>query len=341
MGPRRSEAVTFAVTDRDGQPQGAITPADPGSVSCTGGRRVWRSVDLLPSDWEALDVYDTLITATWTVDGVSTPVGVFAPVSGSQAYAVGNERSRDTSVTRSASVDLADQSVFLDIQVAEPVALPVGSSPSPVIEALLESYGFADHDVQFLPATLTEPAAYDGTALDAIDAMCEAAGAYPLWFTAEGVPTVRLIPAPEDMTADFSYTTGDGLVVGTPRFPFDAFAYNRWEAQGGTDDAPQTGVYDLPSGAVGWHGQRGFQIINRFQARGVTDTTTLDAVARGQAVQDYRSSNGVGFDTVVVPGHEPWAVISFDGSLFLETSFSLPMRPGETMGHTCGAVLLG
>ena len=339
MGPRRVESVTFAVTDRDGQPQGAIAPADPGSVTCTGGRRVWRGCDLSPADWEALDVYDCLITPTWTVDGVSTQVGVFAPVSGTAAYAAGNQRSADTSVTRSASVDLADQAVFLDIQLAQTVSVPVGQSPTPVIEGLLEAAGFTVHDVTLLPA-LTEPAVFDGTALDAIDSMCSASGAYPLYFTAAGVPTVELAPAPQDMTADFVYTTGDGIVVGVPEFPFDAFAPNAWEAVGATDTAPQAGAYALAPGVTGWLGQRGFTILDRFDVRAVSDSTTLDAAARSAAVTSFAGSNAVAFDTVAVPAHGAWDVLSFDGSLFLEESWTLPLAPGSTMGHRAGAVLV-
>lgn len=342
MGAQRTEAVRFDVTSRDGTPQGTIAPASPGSITCTQGRRVWRSVELSPADWQQLDPYDTLITASYTVDGITSPVGVFAPVSGTAAYTPGNQQPADTSVTTSATVDLMDQTVFLDIQLADPAALPVGDSPTPVIEALLEAAGFSAHDIQFLPATASEPAVYDGTALDAIDSMCEAAGAYPLWFTADGIPTVRLIPSPADMTATRTYAPGDGLVVGTPEFPFDLFAPNRWEAQGGTDDAPQTGVYDLPAGVTGWQGQRGFRIINRFQARAVTDVTTLEAVARGQAVVDFRNANGLAFDTVTAPDHEPWEVIAWgaDGSLYLEDSFTIPMSAGSVMQHRAGAVLV-
>lgn len=340
MGAQRVEAVTFAVTDRDDQPLGTITPATPGEITCTAGRRVLRGLELLPSDWEALDPYNTLVVPSWTVDGVTTQVGVFTFYTGTEAYTPGNQQPADTAVTRSADVDQLDLSAFLDIQLAAPVGLPVGASPTPIIEGLLEAAGFLTHDVAFLPATAQEPSVFDGTALDAIDSMCQASGAHPLYFTAEGVPTVTLVPAPGDLTATRTYQPGDGLVVGTPRFPFDLFAPNRWEAVGGTDDAPQVGVYELAADVPGWQGQRGFQIIDRFDARNATDQTTLDAAARAAAVQGFADAQGLAFDTVAVPESEPWDVIDWDGTLYLEQTFTLPLRPGQTMSHKAGRVLI-
>ncbi len=336
-------AVAFAVSDLTGQPLGTITPADPGSVTCTAGRRVWRNLDLDPADWENLDPYDTLIAPTVTFDGVSWQVGVFAIVSDVATWAAGTQQGAGVQVHYAGSADLADQTVFLDRQLAEPVGLAVGQPPSPLIESLLEDHGFSTHDVAWLPAPVSEPSTFDGSALSAVDAMCEGAGAYPLYFTGAGVPTVELIPAPEDMTADHVYGPGDGLVQGPPRFPAERFSPNRWEALGGTDEAPQVGTYDLPSGLPGSYPSRGFQIIDRFAARGVTDQTTLDLVARGEAVTAFREAQGLAFDALPEE-HGAWDVIAWTDEngqtvLYLEESWTLPLRVAD-MAHACGRVLV-
>lgn len=340
MGAQRFESSSFTVTDRTGQTLGTVTPDSAGSVTCNGGRRIWRNVDLLPADWESLDPYDTLIVPSYTVDGVTSQVGVFAPVSGTAVYQAGWQQPRGVATARAGTLDLTDQTVFLDVQLEDPVSLPVGQAPTPIIEAVLEAYGFLDHDVAWLPATLTEPAVYDRTALDAIDSICEASGAYPLYFTAAGVPTVELVPAPADMVADYTYTIGDGLMAGTPEYPQDWFAPNRWEALGGTDEAPQVGVYDLPADLPGSEASRGFRIIDRFDARGVTDQTTLDAVAQAAAVTAFREAQGIAFDTLADPTHGAWEVLSVDGTLYLQESWTLPLTPGGTMAHEGGRVLV-
>lgn len=340
VGNQRHESVTFAVVDSVGTDLGSLTPRQAGSVTCTEGRRVLRGLDLLPSDWAALNPYDDRVVPTYTIDGVGTTLGIFTPVSGVAVQFDGIEQPTQIPAGFQGTVDLQDQSAFLDITMPNPYGVNVGTLATTAIEALLEAAGFPNHDVAYLPTPVGEPAVYDGTFLDAIDSLSEAAGGYPLYFTAAGIPTVEAAPDPASMVADWTYNVGDGQVVGRPTYPFDTFAPNKWVALGGTDTAALVGTYELAAGVPGWQGQRGFEVINRFDARSVTTQAGLDLAAQTAAVLDFQDANGLQFDSVATPGHGAFDVISNMDRLWLETSWSLDMKAGSTSSHKCGAVLV-
>lgn len=340
MGAQRHEQVTFAVTDSTGSQIGTLEPVPSGQVTCTEGRRVLRGLDLNPSDWAALDPYDDRIVPTYTIDGVDHSLGIFTCVSGVAVQFDGVQQTPAIPAGFRGTVDLLDLTAFLDVPIVVPYGVTPGTIATTAIEDLLEAAGFPNHDVAYLPTPIGEPATYDGTYLDAIDSLSEPAGAYPLYFTADGIPTVEAAPDPASMAADYTYDVGDGLVVGRPTYPFDTFAPNKWVALGGADTAALVGTYELAAGVPGAQGQRGFEIVNRFEARGITSQDGLNTAARTAAVLDFRNANGLTFDTVAVPTHGAFDVVSNLGRLWLETSWSIDTVPGSTMSHECGQVLV-
>ena len=335
----RFEQVTFQVTDSTGTPTGTLNPRQTGQVTCTEGRRVLRGLDLLPDDWSALDPYDSRIVPTYTIDGVAHPLGTFCCVSGSAIQFDGIQQATAVPAGYQGTVDLADDCAFLDILIPNPYPVTPGTLATTAIQNLLEQAGFPNHDVAYLPTPIGEPAVYDGTYLDAIDDLSTSAGGYPLYFTVDRVPTVEAAPDPSSMVADYTYNVGDGIVVGRPTYPFDAWAPNKWMALGGTDAASMIGVYELAAGVPGWQGQRGQEVLERFDAKSITTQAGLDLAARTAAVLSFREANGLAFDTIAVPTHGAFECVSNNGRLWLETSWTLDVQPGSTQSHTCGAVL--
>lgn len=94
---------------------------------------------------------------------------------------------------------------------------------------------------------------------------------------------------------------------------------------------PVYGVYDVPSSAPHSISQRGFVLPKVVEAQVATSTAAaLYARTLGRQRDVYER---VELTTPPDPRHDGYDVIQFDGVLWLETAWSLPLEPGGAMRH--------
>ena len=96
--------------------------------------------------------------------------------------------------------------------------------------------------------------------------------------------------------------------------------------------APVVGIYDVPSSAPHSIAQRGFVIPKVVEAQ-VTTYTAASVYARtlGRQRDVYQRLE---LSTPPDPRHDGYQVVKFDSRLWLETAWSMPLRPGGDMRHT-------
>lgn len=95
---------------------------------------------------------------------------------------------------------------------------------------------------------------------------------------------------------------------------------------------PVVGVYDVPSSAPHSIAQRGFvqpQVLDRQ----VASQAQAQVYARTLGIQATIYER-VSLATPADPRHDGYQVIRWDGQLWLEIGWSMPLRPGGTMTHT-------
>jgi len=101
---------------------------------------------------------------------------------------------------------------------------------------------------------------------------------------------------------------------------------------GDSRDRPITGSYDIPSSAPHSLVNRGFVVSETLNLQ-VTTEFQAATVARNIAVSQ-RVAERVELSTAPDPRHDAYDVIRWDGQLWLETAWSLPLAEGGEMSHT-------
>lgn len=97
-------------------------------------------------------------------------------------------------------------------------------------------------------------------------------------------------------------------------------------------DRPLVGTFDIPANAPHSIDNRGFvapetytlQVDSAFQANTVAQNIALN----------QRTAERVELSTAPDPRHDSYDVIRWDGQLWLETAWSLPLAEGSAMSHT-------
>lgn len=96
--------------------------------------------------------------------------------------------------------------------------------------------------------------------------------------------------------------------------------------------APVVGTYDVPSTAPHSIVNRGFVVSDVIDMQ-ISTRPQAEAIARNIAV-NQRAVERVELNTPPDPRHDAYDVIRFDGVLWLETGWSLPLVEGGQMHHT-------
>lgn len=99
----------------------------------------------------------------------------------------------------------------------------------------------------------------------------------------------------------------------------------------GSDEEPVVGMYDVPASAPHSIARRGFVLPRVVEAQLPTQAAAT-AYARTLGIQQtvYES---VELSTPADPRHDGYDVVRWDGALWLETGWTLPLVPGGEMRH--------
>lgn len=335
--PQSLAKVTWQVTDTDGNALHTITPSDPGSLQCREGVRTVRGFEVFPD--ADFDPYDHRLVPTW--EGETTEaLGVFVAAPGTRRWITYQNPSGPT-VGYVTEWNLQDLTKLLDPPLVESVGLAQGALPNPLIETLLASRGFTTWDLANFTAGATEPSSWaagrDSPMSVIEDLMASVGGRF--YIDRDGIPTTVPVPLPEDTTADRTFNTGTGTVLGNPEYATDPWAPNRFQAVAGTDTGEIVATYDLPADFPNSYANRGMVILERFDVSATSQGVALQA-AQARAVDSVRNSETVNLAVVPTPDMEAWEAIAVDGLLYTVSEFGFGLS-GDTVQDLSAGLVLG
>jgi hypothetical protein len=337
VGARRS-TVRFDLLDNTLVKIGELHPQTFNAfIENATDRTIKRTLGNFTVDWhEAGDVDElTMRVAPWWVleNGETWPLGIFLFA---DAQRQRHTRGADLTAT------LVDQCQILDNADGNVVAYPAGQNVAAAIVAEIRSAGLVNFSVDPTGVTLAMTIAWDPTRtrLDRMSDLCDLAGFFPPYFDALGRCVCRGAPDPS---------------LGDPTLSLDGLAYrgtivertdqldapNRYVVIGsGATDTPIVGVYDIPA-ALPWSAQnRGFVVAHTETISGVADVETANRMAQGLAAKDGAGFSHVELDSAPDPRHDTFDLVKWDGQVWLETAWTLPLSEGSDNHHTLRSATL-
>lgn len=334
---QRSATFTFDVVDgRTGVRRGRITPLRSSTpmlshdTTATISRRV-NGLTLGASDAALIKPLTDRIHIAMVVGGGRTqtafPLG---------RYLVADEVAAVSTAGRVKSLTLLDEMFVVDQQLE--VGFDAGGQPvDTAIRRLLDGLPIGDIAVDATEQTSISSWS-PGTSRAAVLADLATAGGYfKPWFGNTG--RMRLLrafePADRAPTIDLD-ATGRVLRGSVSRTSELLRAPNRFVVvsndTGDGATAPVVGRYEVPTSAPHSITQRGFVLPKIVEAQ-VTTARQAEVYARTfglqQAVYEV-----VELSTPADPRHDGYDVVRWDGALWLETGWEMPLLPGGEMGHT-------
>lgn len=249
-------------------------------------------------------------------------------------YMVGDAAELVTSAGASVALTLYDEMFLID-QPLEAGYEASGLLVDHAIVGLLE--GLPIGDVLVDPTELTSVSAWSPGSMRgiALRDLCRQGGYFLPWFTHAGKLRVKAAfePAAQQPTIDLdaaqrvirgSITRGTELVTAPNRFVVVS-------NDPGSDADPVVGTYDVPTQAPHSIARRGFVLPQVVEAQ-LPSQAAATAYARTLGIQQtvYES---VELSTAADPRHDGYDVVRWDGALWLETGWTMPLVPGGEMRH--------
>jgi hypothetical protein len=240
------------------------------------------------------------------------------------------------------SATLVDMCQILDQSDGVIVAYPAGQNVAAAIVAELRAGGITRFQVDPTGVAIDMTIAWAPTVtrLDRLTDLCNLAGFFPPYFDASGLCVCRGIGDPS---------------LGDPTLTLDGIAYrnsivertdqldapNRYVVIGsGATDTPIVGIYDIPS-ALPWSAQnRGFISAHTETISGVADTQTANVMAQAMAARDGAGFRHIELDSAPDPRHDSFDLVTWDGDIWLETGWRLPLVEGGEHHHTLRSATL-
>lgn len=314
--------------DRGSVPNLSVDTSRAVKRSCSG-------VTLTPSTIDDVDVISDRIAITMILeDGSEWPQGVFlfSDVS----------RFVFTQDVEIGALNLVDQLLIVDQQLDQSFVLRPGDAitdgiidllvPLPV-SVVIDPSGAVVSPSQ---EAISWPA---GTSrLRVINELATQIGYHELFFDNDGIGQLHLMPNPDSApdAALLNYPAGQRTYFGTVTKSTNLLELpNRFVVvNNGATDVPVFGLYDVPDTAPHSAVNRGFVISHVEQLQGIN--TNEDA--QRAAVSLARSWRWA-FETVEMvgppdPRHDTYDVVNFEGTRYLELSWSLPLQEGSEMRHS-------
>lgn len=280
-------------------------------------------------DTQAFNTITSRLEIFMELAGVSYPLGQYMPNGQLRVHSTAGTQSAQGFYDLGFIVDQELPEGFSSLYDGEPLYKTVQRLLSPLpITFALESSVFID--TVSWPAGARRGYIVEQLALDG--------DWFPPWFDHNNV--MRWIRTFDSATAiptfDFDtgnkvfrakVTTSDNLIDAPNRF----VVISNGISSIGTNSSPVVGVYNVPDAAPHSAANRGF-IFTKTESRQLYNVEQANAVARsvGQQQTLFETLN---ISTAPDPRHDSYDVIRWQGSNWLEISWSLPLIEGGEMTH--------
>lgn len=299
-------------------------------------KRQLNNLVIAPSEGNQIDPLVNRLKVSMIIEGDTTyPLGVFIfqdlsripPVIGTDGFI---------------TATLLDQGIVLDQGVHRSYAFAPGTQISTAIARLLDAAGLTQYSIE--PSTAQVRGSEwvvwpPGTSmLQIINDLCEMGSYYTLYFDNNGIAQVRLVPNLDTVVPVLKYGQAHGeerIYDGTIVESDDTLqAPNRYiVVNNSMTDTPIVGFCDVPDESPNSIHNIGRVIAKVIDQQGLNTTADAMAAAFAFCHSDFSAFSWVTFDAAPDPRHDTFDVVSYNGSLYREQSWSLPLLEGSSHRH--------
>lgn len=283
------------------------------------------ALELDVEDTETVNPLTDRIALNMIIRGVRLPLGRYMFTDNLQRVSTGGNQ---------ASVQLVDEMFIVDQQISTAFTASQINCTNAIVK-LLQGIDLPS-DIESSPF-IADNASPIGTQRGQILETLATQGDYQTpWMDNTG--TLRMIrtidPATAPATIDFD--TEKRIFADTITRTIDILnAPNRFivvSNSSGSTEAPVVGTYDVPASAPHSIQSRGF-VIPQVVDLQLNDSSQALAAARNLGLRQTIVERA-SFTAFADPRHDSYDVIIFDGSRWLELSWTLDLTPGGNMTHT-------
>jgi hypothetical protein len=334
--PSASHAAGFRVDvlDRQLTVVGELRPVAPGlAIENNINRDVKRTMSgfVIPkAEAVSLNYFAHRARPVWIAgDGTEWPLGVFLI---SDASTV-----RHTWGT-TAELSLVDQGLILSQLLDRSVSFPAGASVREALLAVLGMLALPAIDVDRTEARLGASVTWAmgrETWHRPLNDLAALAGFSSGYFDNAGTYRLRRAPAArDDALPDFDYDSparvaADSVVESEATLE----SPNRYVVLSTSgNDAPIVGTWDVPADAPHSYEQRGYRVVHLTERQGLSLGAATEA-ARVIGLQDADTYQWASFAAAPDPRHDTFNVVRWQGALWREQAWSLPLVAGAEHRH--------
>jgi len=301
-------------------------------------KRTLTGLQLTPDVINDIDVIQDRLGLTMLFhDGTEKPQGVFLF---SEVTAV-ILSSMDDTVLSVPALNLVDQSLIVDQQTDRTIAYSPGKRITDAIIELLSELPIqfvVDSSGAVISSSQEAIAWPAGTSrLRIVNELAAMIGYHELYFDNAGVAQLHLMPNPETAAEDvvIDYPMGGRTYLGLTTKTTNLLDLpNRFVVvNNGATQASVYGVYDIPDSAPHSAANRGYVRAHVEQMQGIDTNDDAALAARALARSWQFPYETVQFSGPPDPRHDTYNVIDYEGTRYLELSWSMTCRDGMPMQH--------
>jgi hypothetical protein len=225
--------------------------------------------------------------------------------------------------------------MLLDRSISFPIGTPVRSAMLSVLGML----NLPAYEVDTTDAALGGAATWAmgrETWVRVLNDLAAVAGFNSGYFDNAGTYRLRRAPAAHDDTLpDFDYDSpprvyADSIVESEATIE----SPNRYVVIGtsGNQTTPVVGVWDVPADAPHSYEKRGYRVVSMAERQGLSLADATEA-ARTKGLQDADTYQWASFAAAPDPRHDTYNVIRWQGALWREQGWNLPLQAGAEHRH--------
>lgn len=332
-----ASSVRYVLLSNLRQPIGEVHPFQDSTPSVSHATqstvmRTLRNVVLRGDEANDVDVFRDTIQPRWVLeDGTEWPMGVF--------YFTGRSKNwrSDRLVV---PVSLGDGGALLTEKCDRTIAIPPYGDVAKTMDEVVARAGIIAVERSFVDTRTLEPQAWPaGTTWGSIlSDLCQLVGFFPPHFNNDGVLRLRPALQLDAQPADHSYFTDTTSRVVVDSMVEDDNLLDMPNAHVVvSSDAVNSEVWAIAF--VDWYAPNSVERIGRIKpeihkVQGLADTATAQKMADAFAASQQINYREINFSSTPDPRHDAYDVVNFNGNLYRETAWSLPLKAGSEMSHT-------
>jgi hypothetical protein len=264
-----------------------------------------------------------------TIDGASSPLGVFLPTAATlHRLAAGD----------ALEVQGHDQGFLLTRTFEHAFGVNKGDSVADALTDLAVLAGVTSTSIADTPITVGTWLAWPPGAriIDAMAAICRVAGLTTPWFDVTG--TLRAVPLPyvgaDKPRRAWHSGTASEITEGVTEMDDSWNRANEWLAISKSDDANLAGRYRLPDSHPLSVANGALPVVRTVDVPGVASTAQCRDRARDAAQRDERVHSVREFSVLTDPTLEQHDICTYEGTDYLLSQFDVPLQIGASQSIT-------